>query len=102
MAKRRLFDELVEGVESLRGDHVGKLTLTKTTLTKKEPVELKAAEVVQIRESLKMSQAVFAAKVRVNPRTYPRYEKEGIKGPQAAIIKLIGRNPILIDELEAL
>ena len=77
-------------------------TLRQTTISRREPVVLKGAEVASIRNNLNMSQPVFAAKIRANPRTYIRWESEGVSGTQAALIRLVGNHPELIQELEAM
>ncbi|WP_308365121.1 MULTISPECIES: hypothetical protein [unclassified Microbulbifer] len=102
MAKRDIFAELVEGMESLRLEREGKATLRTFTIEALPPVEAKPAEVVRVRNKLRMSQPVFARALRANPRTYQRWEREGVKGPQAALVKLIGKHPELIKELEAM
>lgn len=102
MTKRSMFDELMQGIDDLRADREGKITLRKFEVAGDKPVHLNAKEVVRIREGLKMSQPVFAAMIGANPRTYPRWEKKGVSGPNAALVKLVGRRPELIGDLEAI
>lgn len=102
MAKRDIFAELVEGLDSLRLEREGKTTLKAIVVEELPPVEVKPEEVQSIRGKLHMSQPVFARALRANQRTYPRWEKKGVKGPQAALIKLIGNHPELIKELETM
>ncbi|NKI17410.1 transcriptional regulator [Spongiibacter sp. KMU-166] len=102
MAKRDMFAELMQGMDDLKTEREGKITLKKTELSVLPEVELSAAEVAGIRDSLNMSQPVFARVIRANKRTYERYETQGVKGPQAVLIKLVGRNPAILKELEAL
>ena len=57
-----------------------------------------------VREKLKLSQAVFARRLRTQPQTIKNWE-QGIAKPnaQAAILlSLIDRNPRLLDEIAAI
>jgi len=56
----------------------------------------------RVRDKLGMSQPIFAAALRTNRRTYERWETKGAKGPQATLIKLIGKHPELIEELKSM
>jgi putative transcriptional regulator len=102
MTKRNMFEELMQGLDDIKAEREGKITLKKTVLNSLPEVELTGEEVAGIRDSLKMSQPVFAMAMRTKARTYERYEKQGVKGAQAALIKLVGRNPAILKELEAL
>lgn len=102
MAKRDVFAEMLEGMEALRYEREGKMTLRTHQVTKKAPVTVSAAEVRRVRNKLEMSQTLFANAMRANKRTYERWEKEGIQGPQATLLKLIGKHPELIKEIEAM
>ena len=58
--KRNLFDELNEGLQALRDEREGKITLKKHIAEKITAPELKSGELVELRQKLNVSQAVFA------------------------------------------
>ncbi|WP_299942138.1 type II toxin-antitoxin system MqsA family antitoxin [uncultured Microbulbifer sp.] len=102
MAKRDIFSEMLEGMEALRHEREGKMTLRTHKVTKQPQVVAKPAEIRRVRKKLRMSQTVFAAALRANKRTYERWEKEGTKGAQATLLKLIDKHPELIEELQSM
>jgi putative transcriptional regulator len=58
--KRNLFDELMEGFDSLADRRAGKRTLTHAV--KPEPVpEIRADELTKVREDMKLSRSLFEA-----------------------------------------
>lgn len=104
MKRRKIFDELVQGFTELKDEREGKLTLRTTEVEALPPVTIEAREIVEIREQLKMSQPVFAAKLRINPRTLQGWER-GVGNPGSAaaiLIKLVKKDPRILDEVAAL
>ncbi len=73
--KRNLFDELNEGLQALRDEREGKITLKKHTVEKITAPELKTGELVELRQKLNVSQAVFAQYLRINKRTLENWEQ---------------------------
>jgi putative transcriptional regulator len=105
MSKRRkLFDELMEGVAAMAGHREGKLTL-QTHQVETPPLPRVSAKLVrETRRRFKMSRGVFARKLRVNPRTLERWE-QGRSQPNeqaAALILLVRRFPDTLDRLDAI
>jgi len=100
---RNLFDEISEGFDALKDEREGKLTL------KKHPVDLDemtvpditSEEIIQIREDLKLSQALFAHYLRINKRTLENWEQGRARpNSQAAVlIKMVKDYPDTIDRL---
>jgi putative transcriptional regulator len=104
MTKREIVAELIEGFDALQDERAGKLTLRKTTVERKPPPEMTPERVRQVRMKLRVSQPVFAHKLRTEPRTVANWE-QGVAKPnaQAAILlALVDRHPELLDEIAAL
>ena len=90
MAKRKIFDELMEGVNAMKKHREGKLTLRsyKEELTPLPAVDSKFIR--ETRERMRCSQAVFARKLRINERTLEKWEQGRAKpNPQAAALVLL-------------
>lgn len=105
MKKRRsLFAELKEGMEALAAEREGKVTLHKFTAASPEVVQISPDEIKAVRESTHSSQAVMAARLRINKRTYENWEQGKAKpNAQAAVlIKLVEKHPETLDMLESL
>lgn len=104
MRKRIIYTELMEGFDALEDARHGKLTLRTSEVELKTPPEITPNMVRALREKLKLSQPVFARRLRTQPQTIKNWE-QGIAKPnaQAAILlSLIDRNPKLLDEIAAL
>lgn len=99
MTKRDMYSELLEGFESLQQEREGKLTLRSVEVTVLPEPRIEAEELKQIRDRLNISQNVFAQQLRLNARSYHRWEREGISGPQATLIKLVDNHPELLQEI---
>jgi len=102
MAKRKIFDELMEGVNAMKKHREGKLTLRSY---KEEVTPLPAVDSKFIRETrkrMRCSRAVFARKLRINERTLEKWEQWRAKpNPQAAaLVLLVRRYPDTLDRLE--
>src|SRR5258708_16260361 len=101
MAKRKVFVELIGGVEAMKKHREGKLTLRSY---KEEVTPLPAVDSVFIRETrkrMRCSRAVFARKLRINERTLEKWEQGRAKpNPQAAAVGLlVRRSPDTLDRL---
>ncbi len=102
MAKRKIFDELIEGVNAMKKHREGKLTLRSY---KEEVTPLPAVDSVFIRETrrrMRCSRAVFARKLRINERTLEKWEQgRATPNPQAAaLVLLVRRYPDTLERLE--
>lgn len=102
--KRKLVNELLEGVRAMRPHNEGKVTLRTHRVEVRPLPPMTAALVRDTRERLKMSRAVFARRLRVNPRTLERWEQgRGRPNEQAAaLILLVRRFPDTVDRLETI
>jgi putative transcriptional regulator len=102
MSKRKIFNELVEGVAAMKGHREGKITL----LTYKvEPAPLPKVDARLIRDTrkrLRCSRAVFARKLRINERTLEKWEQGRAKpNPQAAaLVLLVRKYPDTLERLD--
>lgn len=92
---RDIFSELVEGIESYREFQQGKITLKTVEVEIPEPLDITAEEIKSIRESLQLSQAVFARKLRTSVRTYQGWEQGKTRpNPQAVLLlKMVEKSP---------
>ncbi len=102
--KRKLFDELKEGICALQSEREGKLTLHAHTIEKKPAIIISPAELVSLREKLHMSRTVFARYLRTNERTLENWE-QGRASPnaQAAIlIRMVERYPDTVERLSVI
>jgi putative transcriptional regulator len=99
--KRRLFSELMEGVDAMRAHREGQITLRTHRV---EPVSLppvSAAIIRQTREQFHMSRPAFAYRLGVNARTLERWE-QGRSKPNdqaAALILLVRKYPDTMQRL---
>ncbi len=102
--KRRLASEIAEGFEALAEQREGKRTLRTHTVEVKPAPEVKAKELVQLRERLHLSRAVFARYLRTNPRTLENWEQGRARpNAQAALlIRLVERYPDTVSRLARL
>jgi putative transcriptional regulator len=102
MARRKLFDELMEGVTAMKAHREGKITLRTYHLDPAPLPSLDSAFIRQTREKLRCSRAVFARKLRINERTLEKWEQGRAKpNPQAiALLLLVRSYPDTLQRLE--
>jgi putative transcriptional regulator len=102
MAKRKLFEEMMEGVTAMKAHREQKITL-RTYRHEPAPLPtLDSAFIRETREALRCSRAVFARKLRINERTLEKWEQGRAKpNPQAAaLLLLVRRYPDTLQRLE--
>ncbi|OOF47927.1 helix-turn-helix domain-containing protein [Rodentibacter trehalosifermentans] len=101
MTKRNLFNELMTGLKEIQAHQKGEIELPSYTLSRPEPLEMKASEIKAIRESLKLSQSMFAQKLRTSVRTYQGWEQGKSKPNQQAmlLLRMVERSPQIFEEL---
>jgi putative transcriptional regulator len=102
MSKRNVFGEMMEGVAAMQRQRKGKLTLRSY---KVEPAPLPKVDSKLIRDTrkkLRCSRAVFARKLRINPRTLEKWEQGRAKpNPQAAaLVLLVRKYPDTLERLD--
>ena len=99
--KRKLFEELEEGFNALRAEREGKMTL-RTHVVKYNPApEVTPADLLALRERLKLSRTLFASYLRTNPRTLENWEQGRARpNAQAALlIRLVDQYPDIVGRL---
>ena len=99
--KRRLFDELSEGMTALAEARAGKRTLRTHSVEYRPAPKITPQEVVRVREHLHISRAMFAVYLRTNVRTLENWEQGRAKpNAQAALlINLVKRYPDTVARL---
>lgn len=104
MAKRRIFDELMEGVAAMKGHREGKITLRTFKVEPKPLPKVDSRLIKETREKLQCSRAVFARKLHINERTLEKWEQgRGRPNPQAAaLVLMVRRFPDTLERLEKL
>jgi len=102
--RRDLFDELSEGIAALAESRKGKRTLRTHAIEYKPAPRMTPKELIRLRESLKLSRALFAVYLRTNVRTLENWEQGRAKpNAQAALlINLVKRFPDTIERLAAI
>lgn len=102
--KRDLFAELGEGMEALAQAREGKRTLRTHAVEFKPAPRVTPAELVRVRERLKLSRALFAVYLRTNVRTLENWEQGRAKpNAQAALlINLVRQYPDTVRRLAAI
>ena len=93
--KRKLIDELIQGVDAMRAHREGKITLRTHTVQDLPPLSIDAGIIRETREQLNVSRAVFARHIRVSIRTLENWEQGRAKPntQAAALIMLVRRYP---------
>ena len=99
--KRDLFNELVEGLDALAEQRVGKRTLRTQAMKMKPVPTITARELAKVREDMNLSRGLFAGYLRTNVRTLENWEQGRAKpNAQAALlIRMLQRFPDTIRRL---
>ena len=102
--KRKLFDELMNGVESMQHEREGKITLRTHEVDDLPPLQIDADLIRETREQLHVSRAVFARRIRVSIRTLENWEQGRAKpnAQAAALIMMVRQFPDTLDKLSSL
>jgi putative transcriptional regulator len=102
--KRRLFDELVQGIEEINQHLAGKITLKTYTVERTPKPEVTPEIIRDTREQLHLSRAVFAHELHISPRTLEKWE-QGLTKPNeqaATLILLVRKYPDTLQRLKQL
>jgi putative transcriptional regulator len=102
--KRKLFDELMEGVDAMQEQREGKITLRSHEIEDLPPLEVDADLIRDTRERMRVSRAVFARRLRVSTRTLENWE-QGRARPNAqaaALILMVRKFPDTLVKLSEL
>lgn len=102
--KRKLFDEMIEGVEAMQEQREGKITLRSYEIDERPPLKVDADLIRDTRKQLHVSRAVFAHRLRVSLRTLENWE-QGRAKPNAqasALILMVRKFPDTLEKLSSL
>ena len=103
MSKRKIFDELMEGIAAMKNHREGKITL-RTYKAQAAPLPRVGLQVdSRHAQEAALSRAVFARKQRINERTLEKWEQGRAKpNPQAAaLVLLVRKYPDTLERLES-
>ena len=102
MTKRKIFDEIMEGIGAMKNHRRGKITLRSFQVDVAPLPKVDSKLIRDTRKKLRCSRAVFARKLRINERTLEKWEQGRAKpNPQAAALVLLVRNyPDTLDRLD--
>jgi putative transcriptional regulator len=102
MSKRKIFDEMMEGVRAMKSHRDGKITLRAYNVEAAPLPKVDSKLIRDTRKRLHCSRAVFARKLRINERTLEKWEQGRAKpNPQAAaLVLLVRKYPDTLDRLE--
>lgn len=102
--KRKLFDELINGVEAMHEQREGKITLRTHEVEEMPPLDVDAELIRNTRKQLQLSRAVFARRLRVSTRTLENWEQGRAKpnAQAAALILMVRKYPDTLDKLGSL
>jgi putative transcriptional regulator len=104
VAKRKIFEELMEGVTAMKTRREGKVTLRSYKVEAKPLPQIDSELIRETRAKLRCSMAVFARKLHINVRTLEKWE-EGRAKPNrqaAALVLLVRKYPDTLQRLEKL
>ena len=102
MAKRKIFDELMEGVAAMKNHRERKVTLRTYNVEPEALPKVDSKLIKDTRKKLNCSRSVFARKLRINERTLEKWEQGRAKpNPQAAVLVLLVRKyPDTLERLQ--
>lgn len=100
--KRNLFEELKQGIQEIKDHKAGKITLRTHKVEKRLRPTVSPAIILDTREKLHMSRAIFAIKIGVSVRTLEKWEQGTIvpNDQAAALILLVRKYPDTLQRLE--
>jgi putative transcriptional regulator len=102
MSKRKVFDEMMEGVRAMKSHREGKITLRTYNVEAAPLPKVDSKLIRDTRKRLHCSRAVFARKLRINERTLEKWEQRRAKPNRqaAALVLLVRKYPDTLDRLE--
>lgn len=102
--KRKLLDELMSGVDAMREQRAGKVTLRTHAVADLPPLAVDAEAIRATREQLRVSRGVFARRLRISTRTLENWEQGRAKpnAQAAALILMVRKYPDTFNRLRQL
>ena len=104
MSKRNNFDEIMGGVEALKQEREGKLTLKRVQIEEMPEPTFSPESIKALREDRNLSRALFAKMIRTKPRTVESWEQGRSKPNTQAILimKLVEEFPDTLQRLRSI
>jgi len=104
MNKRNLFEELSSSLVEAKQHSEGKLTLRTIKADAIKDFQLSPAEIVDIRETFKMSRGVFAKYLHTSSRTLESWEqgRSAPNGQATTLLKLVQSHPETLQQIAEL
>ncbi len=92
---------MMTGVTDMASHRQGKITLRQAPLEELPAPDVTAAEIVALRKKMRMSQQVFARRIRTSAETLRNWEQDKSRpNAQAALlIRLVSKYPDMFDRL---
>jgi putative transcriptional regulator len=102
MTKRKIFDEMMEGVAAMKGHREGKITLRTYKVEVAPLPKVDSKFIRDTRKRLHCSRAVFARRLHINERTLEKWEQGRAKpnSQAAALVLLVRTFPDTLERLE--
>ena len=104
MKKRKLFNEIMDGINSMALERKKKITLRSYNSEEAMPFEITPEIIRETREKLNLSRAVFARQLHIATRTLENWE-QGRSHPNnqaATLILLVRQYPDTLKKLDRL
>src|ERR1700676_2135521 len=95
MRKRKIFDEMMEGIRAMKSHREGKITLRTYNVEAAPLPKVDSKLIRDTRKSPHCPRAVFARKLRINERTLEKWEQGRAKPNHqaAALVLLVAKYP---------
>lgn len=102
MVRRKIFGELIEGVDAVKKQREAKLTLRSYKVEAAPLPAVNCTFIWETRKRMRCSRAVFARKLRINVRTLEKWEQGRAKpnSQSAALVLLVRNYPDTLERLE--
>ena len=102
MSKRKILDEMMEGIRAMKSHRGGQITLRTYNVEAAPLPKVDSKLIRDTRKRLHCSRAVFARRLRINERTLEKWEQGRAKpNPQAAaLVLLVRKYPDTLERLE--
>lgn len=101
MAKRNMFEELKQGLQEMKSERQGKITLKTTEVEMPAPIKMSKTKIAAIRKSHNYSQPVFARMLATNVATLKNWE-QGRSEPNAQaklLLKMVEDDASLLERM---
>ena len=101
MAKKSMFDELKQGLQEMKAQREGKVTLKTTEVDIPPPIKMSKTKIQKIRKGTNFSQPVFARVLGVNVSTYQNWEQSRSEPNAQAklLLEMVDKSPAFLQEL---